>query len=75
MPLVEVADDADALGVRRPHREVGAGRRADLQRVRAEPLEGAVVAALAEQVQVELAHHLAVAVGIVELEGLPVDAS
>ena len=40
---------------------------ADGQRMRAELLEGAIVIALAEQVQIELAHHLPVAIGIVDL--------
>ncbi len=67
MPAVEVADDAHPIGVGGPDREVRAGGVADRQRPRAELLEGAVVRALAEQVQIELAHHLPVAIRIVDL--------
>ena len=59
VPVVELADQADALGVRRPHRErhpvdhaVGRGEAA---RMRAEDLPQSFVAALGEQVQVDLA--------------------
>ena len=68
VPAVEVADDADALGVRRPHREVHADRRPDADAMRAELLERAVMRALAEQVQVEVAEHAAVAIRIVDLD-------
>ena len=68
VPAVEVADDADAIGVRRPHREVHAGRRPDGDAMRAELLERAVVRALAEQVQIEVGQHAAVAVRIVDLD-------
>ena len=68
VPPVEVADDADAIGVRRPDREVHAGRRADGDAMRAELLERAVVRPLAEQVQIEVGQHAAVAVRIVDLD-------
>ena len=51
VPAIEVADDADAFGVRRPYSEVGAlGLR---HRVRAELVEEVAVRALVEQVDVE----------------------
>ena len=59
VPAVELADQADALGVRGPHGErhpldhtVGCGERA---RVGAQDLPESLVAALGEQVQVDLA--------------------
>ena len=68
VPRVEVADHADAFGIRRPDREVHAGRRADGGAVRAELLERAQVRPLAEQVQIEVGEHAAVAIRIVDLE-------
>ena len=66
--MVEIADHADALGVRRPHRErhaldhaVGGGEAA---RVRAEDLPQPLVAALGEQVQVDLAQRGQEPVGV-----------
>ena len=59
VPVVELTDQADALGIRRPHRErdpvddaVGRGEAA---RVRAEDLPQPLMAALGEQVQIHLA--------------------
>ena len=68
VPAVEVADDADAIGVGRPHREVHAGRAADRDAVRAELVERAMVRAFAEQVQIEIGEHAAVAIRIVDLD-------
>ncbi len=68
VPAVEVADHADAIRVGRPHREMHAGGRALRDAVRAELLERAVVGALAEQVQIEIGQHAAVAIRIVELD-------
>ena len=48
VPAVEVADQADAIGVGRPDGEMHAGGRADVDAVRAELLERAMVGALAE---------------------------
>jgi hypothetical protein len=56
--MIEVADDADALRVRRPDGEVNAGDRADAQPVRAELVPRAVVRAFAHQVEVEVAEDL-----------------
>ncbi len=55
VPAVEVADDRDRARVRRPDRERGAGDAVELADVRAEPLVELLVAALAREVQVELA--------------------
>ena len=46
VPAVEIADEADAIGVGRPHREVHAGGRADDDAVRAELLERTLMGAL-----------------------------
>src|SRR5678815_2935957 len=51
VPLVEVADDADALGVGSPHGEVDAGSRANRDPVRTKLLERPMVGAFAEQWQ------------------------
>ena len=73
VPAVEVADDADALGVGGPHREVHPGRRADHDPVRAKPFERAKQIAFAEQVQIEIGEDLSVAVGIVDLGDVPAE--
>ena len=69
VPVVEVAGDADALGVRRPDRERRAGHRAGeavvRARVRAEDRPQLLVAALADQVQVDLAERRQEAVRVV----------
>jgi hypothetical protein len=54
VPLVEVADDADVLGIRRPHREAHTLYVAEPHGMGAEQFIGAVVPALAEQLQVEI---------------------
>ena len=53
---------------RRPHRERGAGDAVDLAQVRAELLVELLVAALAGEVQVELAERRQERVGVVERE-------
>jgi hypothetical protein len=68
VPAVEVADHADAVGVGGPHGEMDPGRRSDRDAMRAEFLKGAVVGALAEQMQVVIGEHAAVAVGVVEFD-------
>ncbi len=67
VPPVEVADDADAIGIGCPHREVHPGDRSELDGVRAQLLVGAQLGALADQVEVEIAQDAAEAVGIVHL--------
>src|SRR3712207_9065671 len=52
---VEVAHDADRAGRRRPHRERRAGHALDLADVRAELRVQLLVAAFADQVEVDLA--------------------
>ena len=77
VPAVEVADDADAVGVGRPDREVDPGDRAAVRRVRAEFLVSAQLRALAQQVEIEVGQDPAEPVGIVHLAGaavLPADA-
>ena len=66
VPAVEVADQADAIGIGRPHREVDADGRADRDPVRAELVERAIVRPFAEQVQIEIGQHTAVAIRVVE---------
>ena len=68
VPVVELTDQADALGIRRPHRErdavddaVGRGEAA---RMRAKNLPQSLVATLGEQVQIDLAERGQEAVGI-----------
>ena len=67
VPAVEVADDADARGVRRPDREVHAGGAAERHRVRAELVVDAGVLAFAEQIEVVVGEHPPVAIRIVDL--------
>ena len=72
VPPVEVADDADALRVRRPDAEVRALCITDAHQVRAELVVDAGVLALREQVAVVLGDDAAVAIGIVDLDRMPV---
>ena len=69
VPAVEVADDADALRVGRPDREVHAGDAVDRQAMRAELLPRAVVRPFAEQMQIEVGEDLAELVGIDDVAG------
>ncbi len=68
VPSVEVADHADTIGVRRPHGEMHAGGRTQVDSMRAELLEDAVVRAFAEQMQIEVSQHAAVPIRIVHVE-------
>jgi hypothetical protein len=65
VPAVEVARHADGTGVRRPDGEGGAGDALVLAHVAAEHLPELLVAALAEQVQVELGDGGGETVGVV----------
>ncbi len=69
VPAVEVADHANRLGVRSPHREGGAGGRTEhtdvVAEMRAEDVPQAFVPALADEVQVEFAEGGQVTVGVV----------
>ncbi len=70
VPRVDVADDADAIGVRRPHREVDAVGVANPHQVRAQLVVNAGVLPLREQVHVVLRDHPAVAIRIVDVDGM-----
>ena len=73
VPVIEVADHADAHRVGRPHREAAAGHAiASRAGRRAEDLEGAQVRAFAQQPGVHLAQHRAEAIGVVEQRALAV---
>ena len=67
VPGVEVADDGDALGVRRPDREAGALDAVVCGDVRAEHLADVEVPALGQQMQVEVAQGGAEPVGVIDL--------
>ena len=68
VPGVEVADHADRARRRRPHRECGAGHALVLSDVGPEPVVELLVAALADQVLVELADRGHERVGILDRE-------
>jgi hypothetical protein len=55
VPVVEIADDADALGVWRPDGKAGAGHAINHAQLRAELLENFTLVALAEEEQVRFA--------------------
>ena len=71
VPVVEVADDADAGRVRGPDREVNAFDAADRHRMRAELVVDAGVIAFAEEIEIVVGEHPAEAVGVVDLGGVP----
>ena len=71
VPVVEVADHADALGVGRPDGEVDAPESLVRAEVSAQPLEVAQVRSLAQKVKVEVGKDRPEAVGVDEL---PADA-
>jgi len=66
VPAVEVADDADAVGVGRPHREMDAAHAVHFAQVRAKPLVAAEVPPFAEQVEVVVGQQRAEAIGVVQ---------
>ena len=66
VPGVEVADDGDALRIRRPDGEVHTAHAAERHRVRAQPVVHFAQRALAEQVQVVIGDDAAEAVRVVE---------
>ena len=72
VPAVEVPDDADPLGVGRPHREQDPVDPAHRARVRAEHRVGAKQRPFAEEVQVEVAQDRPERVGIDDLARAPV---
>jgi hypothetical protein len=71
VPPVEVADDADALGIGRPDCEVHPDAVADAHRVRAELVVDPRVLALCEQVGVVFGDDAAVTIRVVDLDRLP----
>ena len=68
VPAVEVADDADALPVWRPHRKVHTCGRSDRDSMRAQLFERSMMCAFAQQMQVEIGQDPPVAVWIVEID-------
>ncbi|CAM5646574.1 hypothetical protein SAVIM40S_08196 [Streptomyces avidinii] len=68
VPVREVPGDPDPLGVRRPHREAGPGHALVLHRLGAERLPQLFVAALADQVKVQLAEGGQEPVRVVDLD-------
>jgi hypothetical protein len=69
VPAIEVADDADALRVRRPDGERRARRAVDGAHLRAERLPEPSVRPLTDEVHVELAQRRQEAIGVVALPG------
>src|SRR6476469_4014860 len=69
VPPIEVADHADALSVRRPDGEISAFDVADLPEMRAELFVKLEMISLGEQMEIDLAHDEAVAVGIADDSG------
>ena len=65
VPGVEITDDADALGIRRPDGEGDAVDAIDLARVCAKPFKRAKMGAFGQQPNVHLAQHRREAVRIV----------
>ncbi len=64
VPSIEIADDADPLRIRRPHRKVHTGDVADRRHVRAKLLPRAVMRALSKEVQIVVRQHLAVLIRV-----------
>ncbi len=66
IPEIEIADHADAAGIRRPDREINSALAADLAQMRAKLVVKLLVISLREQVAIDLAHDRPVAVGIAQ---------
>ena len=71
VPFVEVANNADALSVRCPHRETDAGDPVDYHRMCAQLFIEAQVSALGDQVHVDLAQDRGKPVGVVDGAAFP----
>ena len=71
VPVVEIADDAHAAGVRRPDGEVRAPHAIDFAELRAELLVAAEQLPFAEQVQVEIGEQRGKGIRIVQRFHLP----
>src|SRR5579883_618424 len=67
VPIVEIADDADALRIGRPDREGDAVRAVMLAAMSAQHIVAFVMGALAEKIDVEIAEHRRKGVDILEL--------
>ena len=74
IPAIEIADNADALRVRRPDREIDPVDAADRPKLRAEFLVNLQVIALGEEVQIHLAHDRPIGVRIVRESSVTVPA-
>src|SRR5579872_6881102 len=72
VPVVEVADDADHFGVRRPHREANAGDSVARSKMRAEGPVALEVRTFAVQVQIEIGQQRRKAVRVVNFLLLPI---
>ena len=68
VPEIEVADDADALRIRRPHHESHALDAVQHQGMGAELVVEAQVIAFAEEIQVEIGQNRREAVGVFQLD-------
>jgi len=70
VPRVEIADHAHAIRIGSPDGEVHAGGRADRRPMRAELFERAMMRPFAQQMQIEVGEHAAVAVRVVDLDNV-----
>ena len=69
VPSIEIADDADALRIRRPDGKVHALHAAHRHAMGAKPLPGAIVSALGEQMEVEVGQNRTEPVRITDVTG------
>src|SRR5208337_692359 len=70
VPMVEVADDAESLGIRSPHRKTDAPNTRMLDHARAELLIEPEVGAFTEEMQIKICKDGRIAVGILNFAGL-----
>jgi hypothetical protein len=75
VPEIEVADDADAFGIRRQHHEGDAVDAVERHRMRAELVVDPLMGALAEQMQIEVGQDGRKAVGVVKLDDIVAEVS
>ena len=74
VPEIEIADDADALGVRRQHHEGHAVDAVQRHRMRAELVVDPLMGAFAEQMEIEVGQDRRKAVGVVQLDDVVAEA-
>ena len=74
IPVIEIADHADAARVRRQHHEGDALDAVERHRMRAELVIDALMGAFAEQIEIEVAQHGRKAVGVVEFDEFVAEA-